>query len=121
MDNRLRRLSSVPPLPKVMGPPALPPAGAARNRRGHGYLARPPDIGWHEHEYLRHHAVSAGRLGGLVGGALVLIAAARRGGLIAENTLTHAIAPPASALTLFTLTGLYLYQRDRVGRLGLAG
>jgi hypothetical protein len=59
--------------------------------------------------------------GGLAGGALVLVAAARRGGLIAENTLTHAIAPPASALTLFTLTALYLYQRDRLGRLGLAG
>jgi hypothetical protein len=58
---------------------------------------------------------------GLVGGALILVAAARRGGLIAENTLTHAIAPPASAMTLFTLTALYLYQRDRLGRLGLVG
>jgi hypothetical protein len=58
---------------------------------------------------------------GLGGGALVLVAAARRGGLIAENALTHAIAPPASALTLFTLTALCLYQRDRLGRLGLVG
>jgi hypothetical protein len=58
---------------------------------------------------------------GAVGGVLVLVAAARRGGLIPENTLTHAIAPPASALTLFTLTALYLYQRDRAGRLGLVG
>jgi hypothetical protein len=58
---------------------------------------------------------------GLAGGILVLVAAARRGGLIAENALTHAIAPPASALTLFTLTALYLYQRDRVSRLGLVG
>jgi hypothetical protein len=58
---------------------------------------------------------------GLIGAALLLVAVARRGGLIAENTLTHAIAPPASALTLFTLTGLYVYQRDRLGRLGLVG
>ncbi len=58
---------------------------------------------------------------GAIGGVLVLVAAARRGGLIPENTFTHAIAPPASALTLFTLTALYLYQRDRAGRLGLVG
>lgn len=58
---------------------------------------------------------------GLAGGVLLLVAVARRAGLIPENTLTHAIAPPASALALFTLTALYLYQRDRAGRLGLVG
>ncbi len=58
---------------------------------------------------------------GLVGAALLFVAVARRGGLIPENALTHAIAPPASALTLFTLTGLYLYQRERAGALGLVG
>ena len=46
---------------------------------------------------------------------------ARRGGLLPENALTHAIAPPASALALFALTALYLRQRDRAGTLGLVG
>jgi hypothetical protein len=58
---------------------------------------------------------------GLLGGALLLVATARRGGLIPENAFTHAIAPPASALELFTLTALYLRQRDRTGVLGLVG
>jgi hypothetical protein len=58
---------------------------------------------------------------GLLGGTLVLVAAARRGGLLPDNAFTHAIAPPASALALFTLTAIYLYQHDRVGRLGLVG
>jgi len=58
---------------------------------------------------------------GIVGAILLVVAVARRGGLIPEVTLTHALAPPASALTLFTLTGLYLYERDRVGRIGLVG
>lgn len=60
-------------------------------------------------------------LAGIVGALLTLVAAARRGGLIPENALTHALAPPASALLLFTLTALYLVQRDEVGRLGLVG
>ncbi|GLY93394.1 hypothetical protein [Actinoplanes sp. NBRC 103695] len=58
---------------------------------------------------------------GLVGGALTLIAAARRAGLLPENAFTHALAPPASALLLFTLTAFYLFQRHRLGRLGLIG
>ena len=58
---------------------------------------------------------------GLLGGALLLVATARRGGLIPENAFTHAIAPPASALELFTLTALYLRQRERTGVLGLVG
>jgi len=58
---------------------------------------------------------------GLLGATLTLIAAARRGGLLPENALTHALAPPASALLLLTLTALYLCQRGQAGRLGLAG
>lgn len=38
-----------------------------------------------------------------------------------ENPLTHALAPPASALLLFTLTALYLRERRETGRLGLIG
>lgn len=58
---------------------------------------------------------------GVIGGLLTLFAVARRGGLVPENGLTHALAPPATALLLFTLTALYLRQRERTGRLGLAG
>jgi hypothetical protein len=58
---------------------------------------------------------------GVLGGALLLTAIARRIGLVPEVTLTHALAPPASALALLTLTGLYLVQRERTGGLGLAG
>src|SRR6185436_14575651 len=58
---------------------------------------------------------------GLAAGVLLLIATARRGGLLPDNALTHAIAPPASALALFALTALYLRQRDRAGTLGLVG
>jgi len=58
---------------------------------------------------------------GLAGGLLTLIAAGRRAGLLAENQFTHALAPPASALLLLTLTALYLCQRRAAGRLGLAG
>jgi hypothetical protein len=58
---------------------------------------------------------------GVLGAALLLAATARRIGLVPDVTLTHAIAPPASALALLTLTGLYLWQRDRLGGLGLVG
>jgi hypothetical protein len=58
---------------------------------------------------------------GVLGAALLLTATARRLGLVPDVTLTHAIAPPASALALLTLTGLYFWQRDRLGGLGLAG
>jgi hypothetical protein len=60
-------------------------------------------------------------LAGVLSGVIVIVNAARRGGLIAENALTHAIAPWGAALALFALTGLYLWQRERAGRLGLAG
>lgn len=58
---------------------------------------------------------------GLTGAILIVIAAARRAGLLPETELTHALAPPASALLLLTLTALYLCQRAPAGRLGLAG
>jgi hypothetical protein len=60
-------------------------------------------------------------LAGVLGGALILVAVARRAGVIPENGFTHALAPPASALLLLTLTALYLVQRQTAGRLGLAG
>ncbi|MEV6305825.1 hypothetical protein AB0M02_40865 [Actinoplanes sp. NPDC051861] len=60
-------------------------------------------------------------LAGLIGGLLTLIAVTRRAGLIPENAFTHALAPPASALLLLTLTALYLCQRHTAGRLGLTG
>lgn len=60
-------------------------------------------------------------LAGVVGGALILVAVARRAGLLPENGFTHALAPPASALLLFTVTAFYLVQRRAAGRLGLAG
>jgi hypothetical protein len=58
---------------------------------------------------------------GLTGATLVLVAAARRAGLLPDTELTHALAPPASALLLLTLTAFYLCQRAPAGRLGLAG
>lgn len=58
---------------------------------------------------------------GLAGGGLTVLAAGRRAGLIPENALTHALAPPATALLLFTLTAFYLVQRRTAGRLGLTG
>ncbi|MDP9793289.1 hypothetical protein J2S43_001801 [Catenuloplanes nepalensis] len=58
---------------------------------------------------------------GLTGGTLTVLAVARRAGLLPDNALTHALAPPATALLLFTLTALYLVQRRQAGRLGLAG
>ncbi|MBG0560455.1 hypothetical protein [Actinoplanes aureus] len=60
-------------------------------------------------------------LAGVLGGVLILVAVARRAGVIPENGFTHALAPPASALLLLTLTALYLVQRRAAGRLGLAG
>lgn len=60
-------------------------------------------------------------LSGIVGVALLLFAVVRRAGLVPENTLTHALAPPASALLLFTLVGLYLGQYHRIRVLGLVG
>ncbi|MBL7260697.1 hypothetical protein [Paractinoplanes lichenicola] len=60
-------------------------------------------------------------IAGLAGGGLTVLAACRRAGLIPETALTHALAPPATALLLFTLTAFYLVQHRSAGRVGLAG
>jgi hypothetical protein len=62
----------------------------------------------------------AGRAG-VVTGVLLLFNTARRVNLVPENTFTHQIAPVAAFLALFVITGIYLFQRERSGRLGLWG
>jgi hypothetical protein len=62
----------------------------------------------------------AGRAGVLTG-VLLLFNDARRIGLVPENSLTHAVAPIPAFLALFALTGLYLWQREQSGALGLWG
>jgi hypothetical protein len=58
---------------------------------------------------------------GVITGVLLLLNDARRVGLVPENAFTHAIAPIAAFLAPFVITGFYLWQRDRVGALGLWG
>jgi hypothetical protein len=58
---------------------------------------------------------------GVVTGVLLLFNDARRVGLVPENAFTHAIAPIAAFFAPFVITGIYLWQRDRVGALGLWG
>jgi hypothetical protein len=58
---------------------------------------------------------------GVLTGLLLLFNDARRVGLVPENALTHGIAPVAALLALFVITGLYLWQRERSGVLGLWG
>jgi hypothetical protein len=60
-------------------------------------------------------------LAGLGCALLLFVNSARRGGILPENGLTHAIAPFGALLGLFALTGLYLYQRAEAGRLGAVG
>ncbi|HEU5475080.1 MAG TPA: hypothetical protein VFV67_30925 [Actinophytocola sp.] len=60
-------------------------------------------------------------IAGLLTGVLLLLNDARRVGVVPENDLTHSIAPIPAFLALFALTGLYLWQRERTGRLGLYG
>src|SRR5690349_13178551 len=62
----------------------------------------------------------AGRAG-VVTGTLLLFNDARRVGLVPENTFTHSIAPIAAFMAPMVLTGIYLYQRERSGLLGLWG
>lgn len=64
------------------------------------------------------------RLAGLSGvlcGLILVFNAARRGGLIPENVVTHGVAPLSPILGLFALMGLYLWQRRESGSLGLLG
>src|SRR6266496_6371633 len=62
----------------------------------------------------------AGRTG-VVTGILLLFNDGRRVGLVPQNAFTDEIAPIAAFLAPFLLVGLYLWQRDRSGPLGLAG
>lgn len=52
---------------------------------------------------------------------LLVVNVARRGGLLPETALTHALAPLASLAGLFAITGLYLALRRTAGTLGLVG
>ena len=58
---------------------------------------------------------------GVLTGVLLLFNDARRVGLVPENALTHQIAPIAAFLAPFALIGIYLWQRERSGALGLCG
>ncbi|GHE25934.1 hypothetical protein GCM10017673_29360 [Streptosporangium violaceochromogenes] len=52
---------------------------------------------------------------------LLVVNVARRGGLLPETALTHAVAPFAPLTGLFAITGLYLALRRTAGTLGLVG
>lgn len=58
---------------------------------------------------------------GVATGVLLLFNDARRVGLVPENAFTHEIAPIPAVLAPFALIGLYLWQRERTGPLGLWG
>jgi quinol-cytochrome oxidoreductase complex cytochrome b subunit len=58
---------------------------------------------------------------GVATGILLLFNDARRVGLVPENAFTHEIAPIPAFLAPFALIGLYLWQRERIGPLGLWG
>ena len=60
-------------------------------------------------------------LAAIVCAALLVFNAARRAGLVPENALTHAIAPFAALVGLLAFVGLYLWQREEAGALGLIG
>lgn len=52
---------------------------------------------------------------------LLVVNAARRGGLLPDTAFTGTIAPFAALTGLFALTGLYLVQRVPAGALGTVG
>ena len=58
---------------------------------------------------------------GLACALLLVVNAARRGGLLPDTDFTESIAPFAALAGLFALTGLYLWQRVEAGVLGLIG
>jgi hypothetical protein len=60
-------------------------------------------------------------LAGLACALLLVVNAARRGGLLPDTDFTESIAPLAALAGLFALTGLYLWQRAEAGVLGLIG
>ncbi|MER7368596.1 hypothetical protein [Nonomuraea wenchangensis] len=65
------------------------------------------------------HRVAA--VAGFLSGLLIVVNAARRGGLVAETDFTHAIAPFGALTGLLAITGIYLVIRHRAGVLGLVG
>lgn len=56
---------------------------------------------------------------GFVCAVLLVVNAARRGGLIPETAFTHAIAPFAALTGLLAITGIYLLIRRTAGTFGL--
>ncbi|MFE3451811.1 hypothetical protein ACFXJ8_23095 [Nonomuraea sp. NPDC059194] len=70
---------------------------------------------------MRSPLYRASAVAGLGCAVLLLVNVARRGGLLPETTLTHAIAPLAPLAGLLAVTGLYLLIRHRAGTAGLVG
>ncbi|MFB4270059.1 hypothetical protein [Nonomuraea sp. GTA35] len=58
---------------------------------------------------------------GFVCAGLLVVNAARRGGVLPETAFTHAIAPFAALTGLLAITGIYLLVRANAGALGLVG
>ncbi|OLB67004.1 MAG: hypothetical protein AUI10_01190 [Actinobacteria bacterium 13_2_20CM_2_72_6] len=61
------------------------------------------------------------RLAGLACALLLVINAARRGGLLPDGAFLNAIAPLGALTGLLALTGVYLWQRVPSGVFGLVG
>ncbi|WP_113703637.1 hypothetical protein [Nonomuraea lactucae] len=70
---------------------------------------------------MRSSFYRAASVAGFACAAILLVNVARRGGLLPETAVTHAIAPLAPLTGLLTVTGLYLLISGRAGGLGLAG
>jgi hypothetical protein len=58
---------------------------------------------------------------GLVCALVLVLNVGRRLGFVPDDELTRAIAPLAALSGVFALTGLHMWQRDRLGALGLIG
>jgi hypothetical protein len=60
-------------------------------------------------------------LAGALAAPILVVNVLRRADVLPTNALTRGVAPFATVLALFAITGLYLWQRERAGRLGLVG
>jgi hypothetical protein len=58
---------------------------------------------------------------GLLSALILVVNSFRRAGVLPSTQLTHGIAPASATLGLFAITGLYLWQRQQAGTLGLVG
>ena len=58
---------------------------------------------------------------GLLAAAILVINVLRRAGVLPADAITHAVAPFSPTAALLAVTGLYLWQRERTGRLGALG